>query len=81
MWITFPFLPSYLLNNSDGENLWELTQSSQIWDTYLKSDSIRSEMRIFRPFAISSKVSAVGEISLFMIRAIVDFEIPVILAT
>ena len=52
-----------------------------MWDTYLYGDSKRSEIWIFRPLARSSRVSADGEISLFIIRWIDDLEIPVRLDT
>lgn len=45
-------------------------------DTYLKSDSKRSVMRILSAFASNSMLSIVGEYFPFMILFIVDFEIP-----
>lgn len=58
--------------------IWrEVRDLSQMWDTYLYGESKRSEIWIFRPLASSSRVSALGEVSLFIILWIEDFEIPV----
>ena len=51
-------------------------ESSEISDTYLYSDSYRSEIRIFKPFARASSVSMRGILP-FMISPIVDLGIPV----
>ena len=74
MWITYP---STYKDNQTQKNYLKNGKSSQIWDTYLESDSIRSEILIFRPFARSSSVSAVGDVFPFMILLIVDFDTPV----
>ena len=47
----------------------------------MKSDSNKSVIRTFRPVAISSSMSAVGDVSPFMIRLTVDFDSPVMAAT
>lgn len=52
-----------------------------MWDTYLYGESKRSEIWIFRPLARSSRVSALGETSWFIILWIDDLEIPVRLDT
>lgn len=62
-------------------NLCKIWESSQIWDTYLYGESIRSEIRTFKPLASASRTSAVGDISLFAMRLTVDFDTPVRMAT
>ena len=48
-------------------------------DTYLYSDSYRSEMCTFSALASNSMLSSVGEYTSFAMLLIVDFEIPVIM--
>ncbi len=48
-------------------------------DTYLCSDSYKSEMRTFSALASNSMLSSVGEYTSFAMLLIVDFEIPVIM--
>lgn len=48
-------------------------------DTYLYSDSYRSEIRTFSALASNSMLSSVGEYTSFAMLLIVDFEIPVIM--
>ena len=50
---------------------------SEFSDTYLKSDSIRSEIWTFRPTANFSSVSMRGLVRPDMISDIVDFDTPV----
>lgn len=48
-------------------------------DTYLYSDSYRSEIRTFSALASNSMLSSVGEYTSFAMLLIVDFEISVIM--
>lgn len=48
-------------------------------DTYLYSDSYRSEICTFSVLASNSMLSSVGEYTSFAMLLIVDFEIPVIM--
>ena len=52
---------SYQDSSNCTGKLTEFLDLSQIWDTYLKSDSKRSVIRIFRPWAICSSVSRFGD--------------------
>lgn len=62
-------------------NLCKIWESSQIWDTYLYGESIRSKIRTFKPLARISSVSADGDTVPFAMRLIVDLDMPVIIET
>ena len=83
---TFPNICSilfvlHLYDNLTAGNLWDFFQSSQLWDTYLKSDSYRSDILHFSPIASFSKTLILGSEFSSIIRWIVDFETPDITAS
>ena len=72
---------SIIIDTWELKNCCENRKSSQMWDTYWISDSKRSVTFRWRPLAICSTVSKVGDTCPLTILFIVDLDTPVMIDT